>query len=72
MSDRELILSYKNGDVSAFEEFYRLTKDSLYTFLYNRGGSEVEDIFQESFSHLTVVLLHHFAGSAPVKTETFR
>ncbi len=49
MSDYELILEYKKGNPLAFDEFYKLTKDSLYTFLQNRSSSDAEDIFQESY-----------------------
>jgi RNA polymerase sigma factor (sigma-70 family) len=49
MDEYNLILDYKNGDLTAFEEFYRLTRDSLYTFLYNRRVSDVDDLFQETF-----------------------
>lgn len=49
MEQADLIKNYKSGDPDAFEEFYRLTKDSLYTFLYNRCGSDADDLFQETF-----------------------
>ncbi len=49
MTDRELILEYSNGNLDAFHEFYDKHKDSLYTFLRNRGRKSADDLFQETF-----------------------
>jgi len=49
MTDRELILEYSNGNLDAFHEFYNRHKDSLYTFLRNRGRESADDLFQETF-----------------------
>lgn len=49
MTDRELVLEYSNGNLDAFHEFYDRHKDSLYTFLRNRGRESADDLFQETF-----------------------
>ncbi|MCD4796596.1 MAG: sigma-70 family RNA polymerase sigma factor, partial [Candidatus Cloacimonetes bacterium] len=38
-----------DGNLDAFHEFYERHKDSLYTFLRNRGRERVDDLFQETF-----------------------
>ena len=49
MTDRELILEYRSGNLDAFHQFYDRHKDSLYTFLLNRGRESADDLFQETF-----------------------
>jgi len=56
VKDRELLASYLEGDLNAFEVFYDRHKDSLYTLLYNRVPSACEDLFQDMFKKFLLAI----------------
>jgi len=54
MSDAELLVLYKQGQESAFQEIVSRYKNGLYTFLkqFLNRQELVEDVFQETFMQL--------------------
>jgi RNA polymerase sigma factor (sigma-70 family) len=52
MTDEELMHSYVNGDISAFQTLYQRYKGRVYGYLYSRlnNSDEAEEVFQEIFA----------------------
>ena len=54
LDDSALMLRYKDGDTSAFEELYRRHNDALYRYFLRLGGdaAAAEDLYQEAWSKI--------------------
>lgn len=55
-SDDDLIRSYREGSVEAFERLYRRHAPGLFTWLRLQAGHEAEDLLQETFSRASAAL----------------
>lgn len=66
MTDEELMLSYVDGDMEAFQVLYQRHKGRVFGFLMNRlkDRSDAEDIFQTVFSKLHRNR-HHYRQDVP-------
>ena len=54
LDDSALMLRFKDGDASAFEELYRRHNDALYRYFLRLGGdaAAAEDLYQEAWSKI--------------------
>ena len=54
LDDSALMLRYKDGDTSAFEDLYRRHNDGLYRYLLRlcRNQHTAEDLYQETWSKI--------------------
>jgi RNA polymerase sigma-70 factor (ECF subfamily) len=54
VEDSALMLRFKDGDSSAFEELYRRHNDALYRYFLRLGGdpAAAEDLYQEAWSKI--------------------
>ncbi len=73
LSDSDLMLRYKAGDISAFETLYRRHNDALYRYLLRHCGfrAAAEDVFQEAWSRI-VRSRSRYQPTAQFKTFLYR
>jgi len=68
-SDRELASSLKEGDEHAFDEFYNLYANKLFTLAVRLSGNEAlaEEMFQEVMLHI-LKKIHLYNATAALST----
>lgn len=72
-SDTELMLAYRDGDLSSFNELYRRHRAPLYRFLLNSCSSEAAaaDLFQDIWARVTHGK-QGYSSAAPFQSWLYR